>query len=154
MSGVVIELGAGAARVGSAQVSIAPADGGAIRVGEIVITPLSFADRSRLVAEARASATTSALGAAVLARACIDLPPDSGADAATLEAIALHLAGARYGASGLPGFASALVALTCGAGWSPVGAMAAPADLVDRLAETILTGVATDGDDAGWTRVL
>jgi hypothetical protein len=154
MSGVVIELGAGAARVGSARIAVAPADGGGIRVGAIAIAPLSFADRSRLVADARAAGATTGLGAAVLARAAGAGGGEQATDASILEALALHLAGARDGSGPLPGFASALVAVTCGAGWTPTATADAPADLVDRLAEAILDTVPASDDDGGWTRVV
>ena len=152
MAGVAIELGAGVARVGSAEVSIAPAAGG-VRVGDVTLVPLSFAARARLVADARAAGTAGELGAAVLSQAA-GAVVTAGTHAATLEAIALHLAGARESGHALPGFASALVAMTCGAGWSPASAVDAPADLVDRLAEAVLAGIAADDDESGgWTRI-
>ena len=152
MVGVAIELGAGVARVGSAQVAIAPAAGG-VRVGDVTLVPLSFAARARLVADARASGGAGELGAAVLSQAA-GAPVMAGTLTATLEAIALHLAGAREPGHALPGFASALVAMTCGAGWSPASAVDAPADLVDRLAEAVLAGVVADVDQPdGWTRI-
>lgn len=154
MSGVVIELGAGSARVGFARIAVAPAAGGAIRVGTMTLEPLSFADRSRLVADARAAGATSGLGAAVLARAAGGRGMDQATDASILEALALHLAGARDASDPLPGFASALVAVTCGAGWTPASTADAPADLVDRLADAILAAVPASEDEGGWTRVV
>jgi hypothetical protein len=150
--GVAIELGAGVARVGSAEVAITPASGG-VRVGDVTLVPLSFAARARLVADARATGTVDALGAAVLSQAA-GAPVTARTHTAVLEAIALHLAGARASGHALPGFASALVAMTCGAGWSPASAVDAPADLVDRLAEAVLAGiVAVDDESDGWTRI-
>jgi len=151
MPGVVIELGAGAARVGSARVAIAPAEGGGLRVGDFVMRPITFAERARVVADARAAGTLDDLGAAVLRQAADARPAVDAAP--VLEAIALHLAGARDSGGHLPGFASAVVAMTCGAGWTPAAAVSAPADLLDRLAEAILAGEASDPEAEGWTRI-
>jgi hypothetical protein len=154
---VVVDVGAGVARIGDAVLRIRPAPGG-LAVGDVVLRPLRFGERMRLVAGALASPGhdddgARALAAAVLRAASDDGPEPEESERPAVEALALHLAGARLGTARPPGFATCAGLLSRALGWGASEVVDVEADLADRLAgdvERSLAGM----DDGGWTRIV
>lgn len=142
-AGVLLDLGAGHALVGDRVLDVSPAAEG-LSVGALVVRPLSFGERLRLVA---AATDPAALAAAVLAVARVRGEPPAGVSRAALEALALHLAGARLDTEPLA-FADALGTVARVYGWPAAEVADAHADLIDRLAREV-----TQPDD-GWTHLV
>jgi hypothetical protein len=150
-AGVILDLGHNRALVGNETLDVRVAAGsavGALRVGTAVLRPLRFGERTRLVAQAR-SGGIAAVGQAVLATACLD----GEASGPAVEALALHLAGARDDQSDRLGFCDAAAAVAHSYGWRPAELAEADAMLVDDLAAATIEAHATDRAD-GWTRVI
>lgn len=149
---VVVDLGSGLAHVGAVTLAVTTArqgPPGALIVGGLTLRPLRFGERIRLVeaAESAHPGDPTALARAVLAAATVGGTPDG--DRSDLEAVALHLAGARRGSG--PSFADAVRAART-FGWALADILEADADLVDWLTGPRSTGGAASG--AGWTSIV
>jgi hypothetical protein len=158
-TGVVLDLGAGRAVVGDLTIEVAPiGSGGAIRVGQVMLRPLGFGERSRVVADSAAAAPggLAAVAAAVLTAARAGLG-EAGVPArgprvqrVVVEAVAMHLAGARTDHRAL-GFAESAALAARSFGWTAEQVLGADADAVDRLVDAVAPVL----DDApGWNRIL
>ena len=142
-AGVVVDLGAGRAVVGDRVIEVAPVDGG-LATGQVVLRALTFGERTRVVADAPAGT----LAGAVLATARVRGVLPAGPSLVALEALALHLAGARPDDEPLS-FAEAAAAVASAYGWSAADITSADADMIDRLARAVRP---THQDD-GWTNI-
>jgi hypothetical protein len=143
---VVIDHGTGTAQVGATTLAIrAVGTHGAVGVGNLVVRPLRFGERSRLV-DAAATATDPAR---TLSRLVAEAAAGDGRDPAT-NAVALHLAGAGHG----PGFATALAAVMRLLGCRPTEVLDLPALEVDQLVTRIQPERDRPPVDGGWHRIV
>ena len=137
---VELDLGAGLARLGAVTVDVAARPGGALAFDGLLIRPLAFGERWRVLAGAPAEG----IGPAILAAAS---GRTGGGQLA--QVLALYLSGARPGRA-IPAFAEQVQRLVAG-GWTPTDVMAADADLVDLLTEPP-ADAATGG--GRWTSIV
>lgn len=157
VAAVMIDIGAGHACVGDQVIEVAlaaAAPAGSLAVGSVVLRPLSFGERLRLVREVAgrpmSTDTARALAASVLSASLVRGGAADVESAAVTESLALHLAGARLDVTS-PGFADSAGLLAQAYGWSPADVTDAAADLMDHLARSLADPA---GDDGGWTSVV
>lgn len=138
-----LHIGDGFARIGGVTVPAKASARGLELEGGAVLCPVSFGQRSRLVAW-----SGDGLAGALLAE-MLDGAED-GLEPRALQALALHLAGAD---SGAPGFAASAALVARLIGWPLADINAAEALEIDRLAASLAPSLEADGGD-GWTTVL
>ena len=135
----------GEVRAGGARAAYAPAGrDGEVRAGGTVVRPVTFAERSRAVATARAASQPEATLYSALRRVAV--VGDTALDGDLLDVVVLALAGADV--DGAPPFAETAVVVLRSTGGELRSLLTAPAIEVDRLAVAL-----APGDDDGWTRV-
>jgi hypothetical protein len=158
MAGLELRLSEGRARLGRTSVEVALADEpGALRIGGadgMVLRPLSFGERDRLVRYAAAAPQPLAELATLVTAASRESETEV-LEAAIVDCLALHLAGAKSGGFG---FAAEASLLARALGWSPRQIAEAEASEIDALAVQWRGAEAADeaagGRDDGWTRVV
>jgi len=158
VAAVIIDIGAGHAHVGDQVIDVAPVTSGpagSLAVGRLVLRPLTFGERLRLVREVAGGPVSTdsarALAASVLSASLVTGDAADAEFVAATESVALHLAGARLDVTS-PGFADSAGLLAQAYGWSAVDVTDAAADLIDDLARSV--AAVGDPADDGWTSVV
>ena len=159
VAAVIIDIGAGHAHVGDQVIDVAPAAAGptgSLAVGPLVLRPLTFGERLRLVREVAGGPVSTdsarALAASVLSASLVTGDAADAVAAATTESVALHLSGARLDVT-TPGFADSAGLLAQAYGWGATDVTDAAADLIDDLARSVADALGEPADD-GWTSVV